>query len=718
MSRFRHGRTVLAFVAVIAVFFAVEIFLATKQQRDTLMALDRNQAALDLELMADASYEAVLKHDYVTVRAFVNRWGETHKEYRRISARVPSGFMLAEFRRPAPSAIPGYSLGKTMSLEGQELMTIEVERDFGEALGIVKRLQRQLVVGSIVFSALLGAALWYAMSRMALAPMEMEISLRKKAEEGLETKVLERTAALQQELEVRRRVEAQLLEREEHIRLLLDSMAEGMYGIDTRGKCTFCNPASLKILGYTKETELVGKHLHEMIHHTRPDGSCFREEECGIHSGTEHRDGYHRDNEVFWRADGTSFPVEYWSSPIHQRDVVIGSVVTFLDITDRRKLEAQLRHSQKMEAVGTLAGGVAHDFNNILTAIMGYGELLRVKLGENPLVANVDSMLDAAQRAAHLTKDLLAFSRKQSLAARPVDLNDLIPKASKLIGRLIGEDVVLETVLTGGELPVLADSGQIEQVLMNLATNARDAMPDGGGLRIRSERALIDESHAKAYGYGVPGEYALISVADTGAGMDAQTRDQIFEPFFTTKEVGKGTGLGLATAYGIIKQHSGFINVYSEVGKGTIFRIYLPLIRSVVVRETAPVAATPIPAGTETVLVAEDDPSLRSFAKSLLEEYGYRVVEARDGEEAVRKFQEHRDEIAILLLDIVMPKMNGRKAYEEIRKIRPDIKALFSSGYTADILSVKDIIDEGLNFIQKPMAPRELLGKLRRVLDS
>jgi CheY-like chemotaxis protein len=344
--------------------------------------------------------------------------------------------------------------------------------------------------------------------------------------------------------------------------------------------------------------------------------------------------------------------------------------------------------------------------------------MLRTKLGDNPLAANVDRMLEAAQRASQLTKDLLAFSRKQSIAARPLDLNDLVPKISKLIARLIGEDIELETVLAGGELPVLADSGRIEQVLMNLATNARDAMPGGGTLRIHTTRTLIDEVHAKAYGYGIPGEYALIAVSDSGAGMDARTRDQIFEPFFTTKEVGKGTGLGLATAYGIVKQHGGHITVYSEVGKGTVFRIYLPLIGAAVERVPPAAAAPPPPRGSETILVAEDDPSLRAFAKNLLEEYGYRVIEARDGEEAVRRFREHPDEIGILLLDIVMPKMNGRIAYEEIAKLRPGIKVLFASGYTADIISVKDIIDEGLNFIQKPMAPRELLGKLRQVLDG
>jgi CheY-like chemotaxis protein len=341
-----------------------------------------------------------------------------------------------------------------------------------------------------------------------------------------------------------------------------------------------------------------------------------------------------------------------------------------------------------------------------------------MKMGDVPLAVNADHLLEAAQRAAQLTKSLLAFSRKQEIVSRLVDLNELVSRTGKLIIRLIRQDIVFETVLTGGELGVMADSAQIEQVMMNLATNATDAMPDGGRLSIRTERVALNTDYIRMHQYAKPGEFALITVSDTGMGMDENTRNKIFEPFFTTKEVGKGTGLGLSMAYGIVKQHKGFINVYSEIGKGTVFKIYLPLVRSTVKRESEQAEAEkPMPRGSETVLVAEDDRSLRLLAKTLLEEHGYRVIEAEDGEDAVRKFRENQEQISLLLLDIIMPRLDGRKTYEEIRKLQPNIKVLFASGYTEDLLSIKDILDQGLDFIQKPMRPRDLLVKVRTVLD-
>jgi len=674
----------------------------------------------NLDLMAEASYEALLKHDYVTISTFVQRWGEKHETYTVIRAIAPNGFVVAEFTRPAAPGIPLYSLKKTVQQGNRELLSFEIIGDHRKAMEVVGMLRNRLIFGSILFSLLLGAALWYAMKRTALLPMEQELEHRKRAEEALEMKVAERTVELKRELVERKRIEHELLDREEHIRLLLNSTAEAIYGVDTRGLCTFCNPACLKMLGYETERDLIGKNLHELIHHTRIDGTCYPEEECRINNTFKNGQGCHVDDEIFWRADDTCLEVEFWSYPIVRGQERIGAVITFIDITERRKLEGQLRHAQKMEAVGTLAGGVAHDFNNILTAIIGYGSMLRMKMGDVPLAVNVDHMLEAAQRAAHLTKSLLAFSRKQEIVTRPVDLNELVSRIGTLIARLIREDIVFETVLTGGELGVMADGAHIEQVLMNLATNARDAMPNGGRLSIRTERVALNEDYIRMHQYAKPGEYALISVSDTGMGMDENTRNKIFEPFFTTKEVGKGTGLGLSMAYGIIKQHKGYIQVYSELGKGTVFKIMLPLVKGTVTRERGREqvdAEKQIPRGSETVLVAEDDRSLRLLAKTVLEEYGYRVIEAENGEEAVRKFRENQGQVSLLLLDIIMPRLDGRKAYEEIKKLQPDIKALFASGYTEDLLCIKDILAQGLHFIQKPMRPFDLLVKVRTVLD-
>ena len=384
---------------------------------------------------------------------------------------------------------------------------------------------------------------------------------------------------------------------------------------------------------------------------------------------------------------------------------------------EKEKLHDQLLQAQKMEAVGQLAGGIAHDFNNILTAMIGYGHLLKIKMQEDdPLRSYADHILSLSDRAANLTQSLLAFSRKQIMNPKTADLNEIIRKVERLLSRIIGEDIELKTVLAEKELTVMADTLQIEQVLMNLVTNARDAMPEGGELVIRTEIRELDQVFIKTHGFGKKGRYAFVSVSDSGSGMDEKTKEHIFEPFFTTKDVGKGTGLGLAMAYGIIKQHEGYINVYSESGKGTIFNIYLPLIRGKA-EEINPDDIHPIERGTETILLAEDNDEVRTGTKIILEEFGYKVIEAVDGEDAISKFQRYKDKIHFILLDVIMPKKNGKEAYEEIKKIRPDIDAIFTSGYAADIIRQKGNLAEGVEFILKPATPRVLLGKIREVLD-
>jgi nitrogen-specific signal transduction histidine kinase/CheY-like chemotaxis protein len=391
------------------------------------------------------------------------------------------------------------------------------------------------------------------------------------------------------------------------------------------------------------------------------------------------------------------------------------------DVSERKRLEDQLRHSQKMEAVGLLAGGIAHDFNNILTAIIGYGSLTKMKLNPgDQLMHNVDEIIASAERGAALTQSLLAFSRKQLINPQPVNISNIIERVSKLLLRLIGEDIKLETVPASADLIVIADSGQIEQVLMNLVTNARDSMPDGGFLNIETRQVVLDEGFIASHGYGKPGDYALIALSDTGIGMESKTAERIFEPFFTTKEMGHGTGLGLSIVYSIVKQHEGYINVYTEPGKGTTFKIYLPLAKLTndeVVKLNP--AVPPIQnQGNETVLVAEDDEPLRRLVGSVLEEFGYTVIVAADGEEAMRKIREHGEQIQLLLLDVIMPKKNGKEVYEEARRLIPGVKALFASGYTADIVHKKGILDEGLDFVSKPISPNELLRKVREVLDK
>ncbi len=387
------------------------------------------------------------------------------------------------------------------------------------------------------------------------------------------------------------------------------------------------------------------------------------------------------------------------------------------DVTDRKKLEEQLLQSQKMEAVGQLAGGVAHDFNNILTAIISYAYMLKKSTKEDEsAMNNVEKILELSDRAANITRGLLTFSRKQYFELVPVNLNDIIRRDEKLLTQFLTEDIRLRTKLADRDLTILADKTQIEQVIVNLATNARDAMPGGGEFVLETGRVEIDEKFIKSHGFGKPGRFAVLCVTDTGTGMNEEVKQKIFEPFFTTKEVGKGSGLGLAIAYGIIKQHNGFINVYSEQGKGTTFRIYLPEIKARPVEEKEEVLPDLRGQG-ETILVAEDEPAVRDSMKTILKEFGYNVIEAVNGADALEKFKQDKHEIRLLVLDVVMPEMNGKEAYEEIKRLSPDIKAIFTSGYTADIIEKKTVLDKDAVFISKPILPNKLLLKIREALD-
>jgi PAS domain S-box-containing protein len=515
----------------------------------------------------------------------------------------------------------------------------------------------------------------------------------------------------------RKRAEAELEHLKRQDELILEAAGEGIFGIDLEGRVIFVNPSAARMLGY-EVGELIGEIHHDKVHYLKPDRTPYPSEECPVYAAYKDGSVHYGEDEVFWRKDGTSIPIDYVSTPIIEKGKLKGAVVTFSDISDRRKLEEQLLQAQKMEAIGQLAGGIAHDFNNILTAIIGFGNLLQMEISKNsPLNTYLTRILSSAQRAANLTQGLLAFSRRQIISPKPVNLNEVIKVLENLLPRLIGEDIELSILLKDKDLIIMADSTQIEQVLMNLATNARDAMLQGGSLTIRTDIAEFDSDFIKAQGFGRPGSYALISVEDTGEGIDEKTKEKIFEPFFTTKEVGKGTGLGLSMVYGIIKQHDGYINVYSEPGRGTTFKIYLPLIKSKV-EEIKPSDLSVLKGGAETILVAEDDTLVRELTKEVLTWFGYKVLEAIDGEDAIRVFNENKDKIQLLILDVIMPKKNGKEVYNEIKKVKPDIKAIFTSGYTADYIHKKGIMEERLNFILKPISPDKLLIKVREVLNS
>jgi signal transduction histidine kinase/CheY-like chemotaxis protein len=397
---------------------------------------------------------------------------------------------------------------------------------------------------------------------------------------------------------------------------------------------------------------------------------------------------------------------------------VIGMSLRNAMYIDRERHRAeQMRQSQRMEAVGQLAGGIAHDFNNLLTAIIGFTTLAQMDIGrENPAAQYLDEVLVASERATHLTKGLLSFSRKQPVNLQAVELNGSVERIEKLLRRLISEEIELVLRFAGEPLPVIADAGQIDQIIMNLATNARDAMEHSGVLTIETSSREISADFMPDYGCSTPGRYARLSVSDTGKGMDAATKARIFEPFFTTKEIGKGTGLGLAIVYGIVKQHDGFLDIESTPGKGTCFNIYLPLPGTDAVPDRPGEEPALSPRGTATVLVVEDAPEVRRLTRQVLESSGYRVIEAEDGADALEKFRAHQDEVKLVIMDVVMPKMNGKEAFAEISRMRPDTKVLFTSGYTPNDVHKKGVHFDRDNFIGKPCLPQALLKMVADLL--
>ncbi len=508
-------------------------------------------------------------------------------------------------------------------------------------------------------------------------------------------------------------VRKQLMEREELFRLITENAADMIAVVDTTGHRIYNSPSYEKILGYTTQ-ELHGTTALEQIH---PE-----DREKVLQAAAEaRRNGKGNNLEYRMRhKDGGWRTLESRASTIMKDGEVERLVIVNRDVTERKHLEEQFRQSQKMEAVGRLSGGVAHDFNNLLGVIIGYGEIVQEGTAtDSPLRGCVDEMLKAGHRAASLTRQLLAFSRQQVMDPKVLDLNLVVKDMEKMLKRLISEDIQLKTDLDPALTRIKADQGQIEQVVMNLAVNARDAMPNGGELTLTTSNFYMDEDFVRRYPYPVSvGDYVLLTVTDNGIGMDAATRARVFEPFFTTKEKGKGTGLGLSTVYGVVKQSGGYIEVQSEPGAGATFKIYLPKVEDALDPQKQSTELPDSLHGTETVLLVEDEIALRKLSRQLLELCGYQVLEAESGAEAVKVSREHTQAIHLLLTDVVMPGMSGRVLADQLVVQRPEMQVVYMSGYTGQTVGEHGVLAEGSYFLPKPFTREALARKVRRALDG
>jgi PAS domain S-box-containing protein len=505
-----------------------------------------------------------------------------------------------------------------------------------------------------------------------------------------------------------RHITEELLFIKRHFEAILGTMSEGILEITSEGRIVYANPAAIALIGILEET-LLASNFTDLLKET--DGQLIKDQLGTIHNQSK---TIIRDFPVMINGKQILLNIFPIMDEKHRTIVIILN-----DVSERKRMEAQFLQAQKMEAVGQLAGGIAHDFNNLLTIIKGYSQLSLMELKEGaPLRGNIEEINKASDRASDLTHQLLAFSRRQILEMKVLDLNALLPGVEMMLRRVIGEDIELVTRLAEDLGRVQGDWGQIEQVIMNLAVNAKDAMPDGGKLTIETANAELDEAYARAHVAVTPGRHVMLSFSDTGVGMTPEVRERVFEPFFTTKERVKGTGLGLSTVYGIVKQSGGNIWVYSEPGKGTTFKIYLPRVDEPLEEVVERVAGGELHRGDETILVVEDNDEVREVTVRILSRQGYRVLEASQGLDAFLISAEHDGPIHLLLTDVVMPKMSGRELAKTLMSIRPRIKVLYMSGYTDNAIVHHGVLETGMDFIQKPFAVDVLARKVREVLDK
>ncbi len=624
---------------------------------------------------------------------------DSEERYRRIYETADDGILLLEKREghivhanPAAEEMSGYSEAECI---GKMLQDIGVPLNMSDFPTIMESLIKRGILNyeDVPVKTKSGQNIYadiYMVNRARLAQCNIrDITNRKKAEQVLK-------------------------ESEERYRIIFEGAAEGILVADMETRrFRYCNPALCEMLGYAEE-ELIGLgvtdiHPKESLDHVLAE---FEAQARGDRLLVPNLPCLRKDGSVIF-AD-----VQTTSAVIDGLECNMGF---FTDVTKRRQIETQLRQAQKMEAIGTLAGGVAHDFNNILTTIIGNAEFMLMDIDtDNPLTENIEEIKIAGERAAALTRQLLAFSRKQIVQPEILDLNKLLTGIEKMLVRLIGEDIDILMIQESALWKVEIDPGQMEQVIMNLTVNAKDVMPLGGKLTIETANMELDENYFDEHGIieKQPGSYVLLTVSDTGIGMDKGVQEHIFDPFYTTKEKGKGTGLGLSTSYGIIKQNNGFIWVYSEPGQGSTFKIYLPRVKRDIKTEEKEQPPVENLSGSETVLIVEDDNSLRKLMQKSLQPHGYRILVAENGEDALRISEEHEGTIDLMITDVVMPKMGGKETAERLKTLHPQMKVIYMSGYTDDAIVRHGVLAPGLNFLEKPFSPKGLAHKVREVLDK
>jgi len=508
-----------------------------------------------------------------------------------------------------------------------------------------------------------------------------------------------------------------LRESEERYRSFFDNSIDAVLLTSPDGNILKANAEACHIFGYTEE-ELRQVGRIGVIDTSDPRLSSALEE--------RNRTGKFKGELTMIRKDGTKFPGEISSAVFRDKDGVVRTSMIIRDITERKwaekemtALQEQFRQSQKMEAIGRLAGGIAHDFNNLLTIIKGYSQLFQIDLKESdPRRGNIEQITKATDRASGFIRQLLAFSRRQILEMKILDLNLILRDLERMLRRVIGEDIELIILLADGLGRVKTDQGQFEQVVMNLAVNGKDAMPNGGKLTVETANVDLDEAYACSHIDVIPGHYVMLSVSDTGIGMTSEVREQVFEPFFTTKETGKGTGLGLSTVYGIVKQSEGHIWVYSEPGKGTTFKVYLPKAEGPLDSIDRKVLIGELPHGSETILIVEDEEGVLKLTVDLLTQHGYKALGARNAEDASRLGEQHKGPISLMIADVVMPGIKGPELYGSLASVHPEMKVLYMSGYTEDAIALHGVPEKGMNYIQKPFSMEGLTQKVREVLDK